>query len=141
MTVYPDDPGEMPFSANFILVFNVCQIILLHVSSIQMIKHINSLPIKNPFLLTMSIQVTRYLVVLILDFCLLHFICHEFSITLDFHLLSTSIFIGFPFAMNFHLSYDIASGSKITPCNKICKPLVVYQFSGNVMMSITMLHI
>ena len=24
------------------------------------------------------------------------------------------------------LSYDIASGSEITPCNKICKPLVVY---------------
>ena len=35
------------------------------------------------------------------------------------------------------LSYDVASGSEITPCNKICKPLVVYQFSGNVMTSIT----
>ena len=32
------------------------------------------------------------------------------------------------------LSYDVASGSEITPCNKIDKPLVVYRFSGNVMM-------
>ena len=38
------------------------------------------------------------------------------------------------------LSYDIASGSEITPCNKICKPLVVYRFSGNVMTSITTLR-
>ena len=29
-----------------------------------------------------------------------------------------------------HLSYDVASGSEITPCNKIDKPLVVYRFSG-----------
>ena len=27
------------------------------------------------------------------------------------------------------LSYDFASGSEITPCNKICKPLVVYRIS------------
>ena len=38
------------------------------------------------------------------------------------------------------LSYDIASGSEITPCNKIDKPLVVYRFSGNVLMSITTLR-
>ena len=38
---------------------------------------------------------------------------------------------------NIHLSYDVASGSEITPCNKIDKPLVVYRFSGNVMTSIT----
>ena len=38
------------------------------------------------------------------------------------------------------LSYDVASGSEITPCNKICKPLVVYRFSGNVMTSITSLR-
>ena len=37
------------------------------------------------------------------------------------------------------LSYDVASGSGITPCNKIDKPLVDYRFSGNVMMSIAML--
>ena len=35
------------------------------------------------------------------------------------------------------LSYDVAFGSEITPCNKIDKPLVVYRFSGNVMVSIT----
>ena len=34
------------------------------------------------------------------------------------------------------LSYDAASGSEITPCNKIDKPLVVYRFTGNVMTSI-----
>ena len=39
------------------------------------------------------------------------------------------------------LSYDVASGSEITLCNKICKPLVVYRFSGNVMTSITTLRV
>ena len=34
------------------------------------------------------------------------------------------------------LSYDVTSGSKITPCNKIDKPLVVNIFTGNVMTSI-----
>ena len=38
------------------------------------------------------------------------------------------------------LSHDVASGSEITPCNKIDKPLVVYRFSGNVMTSITTLR-
>ena len=38
------------------------------------------------------------------------------------------------------LSYDVASGSEITPCNKICKPLVVYRFMGKVMTSITTLR-
>ena len=28
------------------------------------------------------------------------------------------------------LSYEVASGSEITPCNKINKPLVDYIFSG-----------
>ena len=42
--------------------------------------------------------------------------------------------------LNLVLSYDVVSGSKITPCNKICKPLVVYRFSGNVMTSITTLR-
>ena len=37
------------------------------------------------------------------------------------------------------LSYDAASGSEITPCNKIDKPLVVYRIMGNVMTSITTL--
>ena len=39
-----------------------------------------------------------------------------------------------------YLSYDVASGSEITPCNKIDKPLVVYRFTGNVMTSITTLR-
>ena len=34
------------------------------------------------------------------------------------------------------LSNDVADGSKITPCNKIDKPLVVYRVSGNVVTSI-----
>ena len=38
------------------------------------------------------------------------------------------------------LSYDVASGSEITSCNEIDKPLVVYRFSGNVMASITTLR-
>ena len=41
----------------------------------------------------------------------------------------------------FRLSYDVASGSEITPCNKIDKPLVVYRFTGNFMTSITTLRI
>ena len=35
------------------------------------------------------------------------------------------------------VSHDVASGSEITPCIKIDKPLVVYSFTGNVMTSIT----
>ena len=31
-----------------------------------------------------------------------------------------------------YLSYDVASGSEITPCIKLDKPLAVYRFSGNV---------
>ena len=38
------------------------------------------------------------------------------------------------------LSYDVASESEITPCNKIDKPLVVYRFTGNVMTFITTLR-
>ena len=40
----------------------------------------------------------------------------------------------------FLLSYDVASGVEITPCNKIDKPLVFYRFTGNVMTSITTLR-
>ena len=36
--------------------------------------------------------------------------------------------------------YDVAFGSEITPCYKICKPLVVYRFTGNVITSITTLR-
>ena len=38
------------------------------------------------------------------------------------------------------LSHDVVSGSEITPCNKIDKPLVVYRFTGNVMSSIIKLR-
>ena len=38
------------------------------------------------------------------------------------------------------LSYDVATGSEITPCNKIDKPLEVYKIIGNVMTSITTLR-
>ena len=38
------------------------------------------------------------------------------------------------------LSYDVASESEITPCNKIDKPLVVYRFTGNVITSKTTLR-
>ena len=31
------------------------------------------------------------------------------------------------------LLYDVVSGSEITPCNEIDKPLVVNRFLGNVM--------
>ena len=37
---------------------------------------------------------------------------------------------------NIYLSYDVAPGSDVPPCNEIDKPLVVYRFSGNVMTSI-----
>ena len=39
----------------------------------------------------------------------------------------------------YHMTY-VVSGIEITPCNKICKPLVVYRFSGNVMTSIARLR-
>ena len=39
-----------------------------------------------------------------------------------------------------YLTHDVAPGSKITPCNKIDKQLVVYLISGNVMTSITALR-
>ena len=38
------------------------------------------------------------------------------------------------------ISCDVASGSEITSCNKIDKPLVVYRFTGNVMTSVTTLR-
>ena len=40
----------------------------------------------------------------------------------------------------FDHNYDVASGSEITPCNKIYKPLIVYRFTGNNMASITTLR-
>ena len=40
----------------------------------------------------------------------------------------------------FDLSYNAASGSEITPCNKIDRPLVVYRFTESIMTSITTLR-
>ena len=40
----------------------------------------------------------------------------------------------------FSLSYDVASGSEITPCNKIDKPLMDYRFTGNGITSMTTLR-
>ena len=42
--------------------------------------------------------------------------------------------------LNSILSHDVASVSDITLCNKICKPLVVYRFTGNVLTSIITLR-
>ena len=43
-------------------------------------------------------------------------------------------------SFNFNHHMTSRSGSEITPCNKIDKPLVVYRFTGNVMMFITTLR-
>ena len=37
--------------------------------------------------------------------------------------------------VKYTLSYDVASGSEITPYHKIDKPLVVFRLTGNVMTS------
>ena len=63
---------------------------------------------------------------LLLFFCMIYFGCVCINIPLN----------GRIFKLN--LSYDVASGSEITPCNKIDKVLVVYRFSGNIMTSIIM---
>ena len=57
-------------------------------------------------------------------------------------IMKVILFIVFSLAPDTYLilSYDVASGSEITPCNKIDKPLVVYRYTGNVMTSITTLH-
>ena len=39
-----------------------------------------------------------------------------------------------------HVSHNVASGSEITPCIKIDKPLVVHRFMGNGMTSMTTLR-
>ena len=52
---------------------------------------------------------------------------------LDKYIMSIYLYLG---RYKFLLSYDVASGSEITPCNKINKPLVVYRFLGNFMTSI-----
>ena len=54
--------------------------------------------------------------------------------------INTVLFTDIVVRMKITLSYDIASGSEITPCNKINKQLVFYTFTGNVMTSITTLR-
>ena len=44
---------------------------------------------------------------------------------LDFCMVLRHISVG---SIILVLSYDVASGSEIMPCNKTCKPLVVYHF-------------
>ena len=44
------------------------------------------------------------------------------------------------YILKYYLSYDVASGSEITSCNKIDKPLFVYRFTGKVMTSISTLR-
>ena len=41
------------------------------------------------------------------------------------------------YCFKYYFKCDVASGSELTPCNKIDKPLVGYRFLGNVMTSIT----
>ena len=53
---------------------------------------------------------------------------------------SFNTFFSILYLFCYFLSYDGASESEITPCNKIDKPLVVYRFMGNVMTSITTLR-
>ena len=53
---------------------------------------------------------------------------------------NASVSKGVDATLNRNLSYDVASGSEITPCNNIDKPQVVYRFTGNVMTSITTLR-
>ena len=66
-----------------------------------------------------------------------------YVILMDFLMLDLEIgdcIYDFVQVIYMNLSYDVASGSEITPCNKICKPLVVYRFTGNVMTFITTLR-
>ena len=70
--------------------------------------------------------------------------CHNYKISLKWNKLwgdfenemCTLIYC----KLDIILSYEVASGNEITPCNKIDKPLVVYRFSGNVMTSIITLR-
>ena len=53
---------------------------------------------------------------------------------------SSFFLIFLPLMQYQNFSYDVASGSEITSCNKIDKPLVVYRFTENVMTSIATLR-
>ena len=60
---------------------------------------------------------------------------------LVFVVVVLSIVFVFSTAVCFFLSHDVASEIEITPCNRTDKPLVIYRFSGNVMMSVTTLRV
>ena len=71
---------------------------------------------------------------------LLLFLILNLNATLYEHSHSTNYFILYFVSMDFGTtSYDVASWSEITPCNKIDKPLVVYRLPGNLLTSITTL--
>ena len=63
----------------------------------------------------------------------------EFRIAVRLESQSTNTY-GISKDFKLSLSHDVASGSEMSPCNKIEKLLVVYRFSGNVMTSITTLR-
>ena len=68
-----------------------------------------------------------------------HSVCYIYNFLrvpdIDSEIFTRTLF--FANSVKTYLSYDVASGSEITPCNKIDKTLVVYRFTGNVMTSIT----
>ena len=72
------------------------------------------------------------------------FFAFSSNILSGYHFINSDIrvllFSKIDFRLDFYLSYDVASGSEITPCNRIDKPLVVYRFTGNVTTSITTLR-
>ena len=85
------------------------------------------------------------------DSCRLNNTDSYYTVSCNFEIVECIIFIGKGIPPNKHanfclyhyyfaLSYDVASGSEITSYNKICKPLVVNRFTGNVMTSITTLR-
>ena len=77
--------------------------------------------------------------------CLVNFISKDthlvFSISHNIALEMTDILKNnIQTTLIIYLSYGVASGSEITPCNRIDKSFVVYRFTGNVMTSITTLR-
>ena len=77
-----------------------------------------------------------YLIVSIPGICLLPYFKHLFYIIVLLVIIFRNILL-------IILSHEVASGSDIhnvTLCNKIGKPLVVYRFSGNVMIFIITLR-
>ena len=57
--------------------------------------------------------------------------CKHYKNKTKIYVFGSQAFVYYP--KKSYLSYDVASGSQITPCNKMDKLLAVYSFSGNVM--------